>query len=56
MTNNSGLFITSDKYILPKGEDINKIGLELDINITSKNGKDIPLLLAVKIINNIMKI
>lgn len=56
MTNNSGLVITSDKYILPKGEDIDKSGIELDINVVKKNGRDIPLLLAVKIINNIMKI
>ena len=56
MTNSSGLVITSDKYILPKGEDINKTGIEIDINVHSKNGRDIPFLLAVKIINNIMKI
>lgn len=56
MTNNSGLIITSNKYLLPSGEDISKIGIEPDISINQKNVKDISLILAVKIINNIMKI
>lgn len=55
MANSSGLIITSDKYILPNGDDINKVGITPDIKIKPKNGKDISLILAIKIINNIMK-
>lgn len=56
MANLSGLIITSDKYILPNGEDINKTGISPDINIKAQNDRDISLLLALKLINNIMKI
>ena len=56
MANLSGLIITSDKYILPNGEDINKTGISPDINIKTQNDRDISLLLALKLINNIMKI
>ncbi|MBE7704785.1 MAG: hypothetical protein E7Z90_03090 [Cyanobacteria bacterium SIG29] len=36
MTNNSGMIITSAKYILPNGEDINDIGIKPDIYVEDK--------------------
>lgn len=56
LSNNTGIMITSDKYILPNGEDINKTGISPDITVPNSVNKDVALLLSVKLINNVMKI
>ncbi len=58
MPNKTGLIITTEKYILPNGEDIEKTGIIPDITINSasdKKSKDKLLSEAVKLINNIVK-
>ena len=52
MSNNTGLIITSYKYILPKGEDIYKVGITPDV-IETDNKK--MLSNAKKIINGIVE-
>lgn len=58
MSNGTGLVITTDKYILPDGRDIYKIGVEPDIVvekslITSKKDKQMEK--AKKIVNEMVK-
>ena len=59
MQNGTGLIITSNKYILPDGKDINNKGLIPDITVNKKstknNSKDIQLQEAVKLIQKIVK-
>jgi carboxyl-terminal processing protease len=40
MANRTGLVITSDKYILPNGEDISEIGIKPDIKLEKFNDED----------------
>lgn len=59
MSNYTGLILTTDKYILPNGEDIYQIGLEPDIKIkqdtitTLKNDKQ--LIMAKKLLNELVE-
>ena len=59
MQNGTGLIITSNKYILPDGKDINNKGLIPDITVNKKstknNSEDIQLQEAVKLIQKIVK-
>ena len=59
MQNGTGLIITSNKYILPDGKDINNKGLIPDITVNKKstknNSEDIQLQEAVKLIQKIEK-
>ncbi len=56
MQNGTGLIITSNKYILPDGKDINNKGLIPDITIYKKNNtEDVQLQEAVKLIKKIVK-
>ena len=58
MSNETGIIITTEKYILPNGEDIEKTGIVPDITINSvsdKKSKDKLLSEAVKLVNNIVK-
>ncbi len=58
MSNKTGMIITTEKYILPNGEDIEKTGIIPDITINSvsdKKSKDKLLSEAVKLVNNIVK-
>ena len=58
MSNNSGMMITSDKYILPNGEDIHNVGIKPDYvyeKFKDENGKDILVRDAIKLINEIVK-
>ena len=51
MTNGCGLMLTSSKYILPMGEDIDDIGIKPDYYVeNSKMMKE-----AIKIINQVVK-
>ena len=58
MQNATGLILTTDKYILPDGDDINKRGIIPDIKIKQKNNvspeNDIQLQKAVEIINSLV--
>ncbi len=55
--NGAGLIITTDKYILPDGSDINKIGLKPDIYIKqSSNFEDIQKNSALKILRKVTDI
>lgn len=58
MANNSGLVITSDKYILPNGDDIHNKGITPDYIYmvqTDKSGDDILIKDAEKLINGVVK-
>ena len=59
MQNATGLILTTDKYILPDGDDINKKGIIPDIKIKQKNNvspeDDIQLQKAVEIINSLVE-
>lgn len=55
MHNRTGLIITTDKYLLPNGKDIYKIGLTPDIFIKNETNKDIQLEEAEKLINEVVK-
>lgn len=58
MANNSGMIITSDKYILPNGEDIHNTGIKPDYvyeKFKDENGKDMLIRDAVKLINELVK-
>ena len=57
MHNGTGLILTTDKYILPNGEDIYQKGITPDIKITDKKiGTDIQIEKAKEIINRENKI
>ena len=58
MSNATGLIITTDKYILPDGRDINHVGLVPDIyvqKLSKETSKDEQMELAKKIIAEIVK-
>lgn len=57
LQNNTGLIITSDKYLLPLDEDIHKTGISPDVYIKSDRSqkKDSQMGKAVKILKKIMK-
>ena len=55
MHNRTGLIITTDKYILPDGRDIHKVGLTPDIVLKNEKDKDIQLAEAKKLINEVVK-
>lgn len=55
MHNRTGLIITTDKYILPDGRDIDQIGLVPDVLIEPIVGKDVQLEKAKKLINEVVK-
>ena len=55
MHNRTGLIITTDKYILPDGRDIYKMGLTPDILIKNETSKDTQLEEAEKLINEVVK-
>lgn len=58
MANNSGMMITSDKYILPNGDDIHNVGIKPDYvyeKFKDENGKDLLMKDAVKLINEVVK-
>lgn len=55
MHNRTGLIITTDKYILPDGRDIYKVGLTPDIVLKNEKNKDIQLEEAKKLINEVVK-
>ena len=55
MHNRTGLIITTDKYILPDGRDIHKVGLTPDIVLKNEKDKDIQLDEAKKLINEVVK-
>lgn len=58
MSNKTGMIITTEKYILPNGDDIEETGIVPDITINSvsdKKSKDKLLSEAVKLVNNIVK-
>ncbi len=56
LANKTGLIITTDKYILPSGEDIYKKGLIPKINIiNNSNEKDLQMETAIKLLNSIVK-
>ena len=53
--NSSGLIITTDKYILPDGNDIYGVGLTPDIYLRSKNvKKDNQIEIALKLLRDIL--
>ena len=58
MSNKTGMIITTEKYILPNGDDIEKTGIVPDITINSvsdKKSKDKLLSESLKLVNNIVK-
>ncbi len=55
ITNASGLILTTDKYILPSGEDIFQKGLTPDIEIVSISRNDEQLQKAMEIVKKIVK-
>ena len=55
MHNRTGLIITTDKYILPDGCDIHKVGLTPDIVLKNEKDKDVQLDEAKKLINEVVK-
>ncbi|MBQ9244912.1 PDZ domain-containing protein [bacterium] len=59
MQNSTGLIITTDKYLLPKGQDIHKTGIIPDIEISQKGIKtfneDEQMQKAIEIITRLMK-
>ncbi len=61
MSNNTGLILTSNKYILPNGEDIHNCGIVPDIYIrdiklkSETKQKDLMMEKAIEIAKNIMK-
>ena len=55
MHNRTGLIITTDKYILPDGRDIHKVGLTPDIVLKNEKDKDIQLAEAKKLISEVVK-
>ncbi|MBQ8886658.1 MAG: PDZ domain-containing protein [Candidatus Gastranaerophilales bacterium] len=55
MHNRTGLVITTDKYILPNGEDIYKVGIKPDIFVVNEGKKDRQLEEAKKLINEVVK-
>ena len=55
MHNRTGLVLTTDRYILPNGEDIYKVGLEPDIIVVNKEKEDTQLITAKKLINEVVK-
>ena len=57
MANKTGIIITSDKYLLPGKEDINKTGIKPDVEYINqgKSGHDELLEEAEKLINEVVK-
>ena len=54
LANKTGLIITTDKYLLPSGDDIYKKGLKPEIEIQNTN-KDVQLETGEKLLNSIVK-